>query len=82
MPGLDPGIHTLVFGVWMAGSSPAMTRGADGPFFPGFGIILSPEPRGAGNANRRIKIKSIREEVTYTERGEQIRLISAWRAEK
>jgi hypothetical protein len=25
MPGLDPGIQTLVLGVWMAGSSPGMT---------------------------------------------------------
>jgi hypothetical protein len=25
MPGLEPGIQTLAFGVWMAGSSPAIT---------------------------------------------------------
>ncbi len=27
MPGLEPGIQALAFGVWMAGSSPAMTTG-------------------------------------------------------
>jgi hypothetical protein len=28
MPGLEPGIQTLAFGVWMAGSSQAMTTGS------------------------------------------------------
>lgn len=30
-PGIEPGIQRLAFGVEMAGSSPAMTRGIHGP---------------------------------------------------
>jgi len=44
MPGLEPGIQNPVFGIWMAGPSPAMTRTLYGSHFPGIGISGSHTP--------------------------------------